>query len=75
MESQELEEKLQDVNATVTTKLNALAKTASEFSSAAAKATLKAGRSGGAVERWSGAVVLEATLRSQHGNSCCLDGI
>ena len=49
MESQELEEKLQDVNATVTTKLNALAKTASEFSSAAAKATLKAGRSGGAV--------------------------
>lgn len=41
MGKKELEEKLQDVNATVTTKLNALAKTASEFSSAAAKATLK----------------------------------
>ena len=39
---QDLEEKLQDVNQTVTTKLKALAQTSSEFSSAVAKSTLEA---------------------------------
>lgn len=41
MGKKDLEEKLQDVNKTVTTKLNALAQSSSEFSSAVAKSTLE----------------------------------
>lgn len=41
MGKKELEEKLQDVNETVTTKLNTLAKTSSQFSSQVAEATLE----------------------------------